>query len=262
MKKIALLALSLAFIFTLTACSPNANVSNQTDTNSSSSDTPADNTGSANTPKKIAMIMGQMNMDFFVYIAAGAEKAADELGVDLTVWNAASDIVKVGELVDLAAEQGFDAIITPDSTGSAKSAIEAAAGLGIPVVGYDSLAFPELFNATVASDSFEMGQQCANLAIEDAKQQGKDSVHFVIAYCHIGGKGMTSAKLKHRAKLQEWAARIQDCRSSGLSVRAWCRQEEINVTTYYRWERELLTAADTLEYGPVSAKASNSRSQR
>lgn len=32
MKKIALLALSLAFIFTLTACSPNANVSNQTDT--------------------------------------------------------------------------------------------------------------------------------------------------------------------------------------------------------------------------------------
>ena len=39
---------------------------------------------------------------------------------------------------------------------------------------------------------------------------------------------MTSAELKHRVKLQEWAARIQDCRSSGLSVRAWCRQEEIN----------------------------------
>ena len=31
---------------------------------------------------------------------------------------------------------------------------------------------------------------------------------------------MTSAELKHRAKLQEWSARIQDCRSSGLSVRA------------------------------------------
>ena len=55
---------------------------------------------------------------------------------------------------------------------------------------------------------------------------------------------MTSAELKHRAKLQEWAARIQDCRSSGLSVRAWCRQEEINAATYYRWERELLTAAN------------------
>ena len=56
---------------------------------------------------------------------------------------------------------------------------------------------------------------------------------------------MTSAKLKHRVKLQEWAARIQDCRSSDLSVRAWCRQERINATTYYRWERELLALAET-----------------
>ena len=52
---------------------------------------------------------------------------------------------------------------------------------------------------------------------------------------------MTSNELKHEAKKQEWSARIQDCRSSGLSVRAWCRQEEINAATYYRWERELLT---------------------
>lgn len=55
---------------------------------------------------------------------------------------------------------------------------------------------------------------------------------------------MTSAELKHRAKLQEWSARIQDCRSSSLPVRAWCRQEGINASTYYRWERELLTAAN------------------
>ena len=55
---------------------------------------------------------------------------------------------------------------------------------------------------------------------------------------------MTSAELKHRAKLQEWSARIQDCRSSGLPVRAWCKQEGINASTYYRWERELLTAAN------------------
>jgi len=40
-------------------------------------------------------------------------------------------------------------------------------------------------------------------------------------YCHIGGMGMTSAELKHHAKQQEWAAQIQNCRSSGLPVRAW-----------------------------------------
>ena len=64
---------------------------------------------------------------------------------------------------------------------------------------------------------------------------------------------MTSAELKHRAKLQEWAARIQDCRSSGLSVRAWCRQEEINAATYYCWERELLALAETEPCPSVSA---------
>ena len=64
---------------------------------------------------------------------------------------------------------------------------------------------------------------------------------------------MTSAKLKHRVKLQEWAARIQDCRSSDLSVRAWCRQERINATPYYRWERELLALAETEPCLSVSA---------
>ena len=56
---------------------------------------------------------------------------------------------------------------------------------------------------------------------------------------------MTSNELKHEAKKQEWSMSIQECRGSGLSVRAWCRQEEINAATYYRWERELLALAET-----------------
>ena len=70
---------------------------------------------------------------------------------------------------------------------------------------------------------------------------------------------MTSAELKHRVKLQEWAARMQDCRSSGLSVRAWCRQEEINAATYYRWERELLALAET---EPCSKQVSRNVAER
>ena len=64
---------------------------------------------------------------------------------------------------------------------------------------------------------------------------------------------MTSAELKHRAKLQEWSVRIQVCRGSGLSVRAWCRQEGITAATYYRWEREVLTAAGTIPRSSVPA---------
>ena len=56
---------------------------------------------------------------------------------------------------------------------------------------------------------------------------------------------MTSTALKHQARLQSWAEAIRDCRSSGLSVKQWCREREITTATYYRWERELLAVANT-----------------
>ena len=54
---------------------------------------------------------------------------------------------------------------------------------------------------------------------------------------------MTSIELKHQARLEEWTTEIQDCRRSGLSVRQWCRERGTTPTTYYRWERELLSVA-------------------
>ncbi len=56
---------------------------------------------------------------------------------------------------------------------------------------------------------------------------------------------MTSNELKHKAKLQEWALTVQECRSSGKPVKQWCIENKIKVTTYYRWEREILGTAGT-----------------
>ena len=64
---------------------------------------------------------------------------------------------------------------------------------------------------------------------------------------------MTSNELKHEAKKQEWSMSIQECRSSGLSVSEWCRQRGVTTATYYRWERELLTAADQAPCSAVPA---------
>lgn len=54
---------------------------------------------------------------------------------------------------------------------------------------------------------------------------------------------MNSSTLKHQAKLQEWAMIVQECRTSGLSVRRWCREKGITAATYYRWKQELLSIA-------------------
>ena len=64
---------------------------------------------------------------------------------------------------------------------------------------------------------------------------------------------MTSNELKHEAKKQEWSMSIQECRGSGLSVSEWCRQRGVTTATYYRWERELLTAANQAPCSAVPA---------
>lgn len=40
-------------------------------------------------------------------------------------------------------------------------------------------------------------------------------------------------------KLALWAERVSACRSSDLSVRDWCKENDICEQTYYRWQRKL-----------------------
>ena len=40
-------------------------------------------------------------------------------------------------------------------------------------------------------------------------------------------------------RAQLWAERIAECRGSGMSVRAWCRENKISEKTYYYWQRRL-----------------------
>ena len=49
--------------------------------------------------------------------------------------------------------------------------------------------------------------------------------------------------LKHAAKVQEWSVRIAECRSSGIGVKAWCREHSIALKTYYNWERQIVKEA-------------------
>ena len=50
---------------------------------------------------------------------------------------------------------------------------------------------------------------------------------------------MTVLEVKHQGKLRECQERIIECRSSGKPVKAWCQEQGVNATTYYRWEREI-----------------------
>lgn len=40
-----------------------------------------------------------------------------------------------------------------------------------------------------------------------------------------------------------WAERISACRNSELSVAQWCKENEICIQTYYRWQKKLFNMA-------------------
>ena len=56
-------------------------------------------------------------------------------------------------------------------------------------------------------------------------------------------KAVTAVSLRRPYSQEVWKNRIASCRGSGQGVRAWCAENAICVSTYYRWERQLLTKA-------------------
>lgn len=53
---------------------------------------------------------------------------------------------------------------------------------------------------------------------------------------------MTIYDVQNAQKLPIWKQRIIECRSSGMGVKAWCKQQGLDFTTYYRWERKILSS--------------------
>ena len=53
---------------------------------------------------------------------------------------------------------------------------------------------------------------------------------------------MTIYDVQNAQKAPIWKQRIIECRSSGMSVREWCKEHGLDFTTYYRWERKILAS--------------------
>ena len=61
--------------------------------------------------------------------------------------------------------------------------------------------------------------------------------------------------MKHAALLQEWSTKIAECRSSGMTVKAWCAKQGIPIKTYYYWEKRFVTEATQQLSLPAPAQA-------
>ena len=55
----------------------------------------------------------------------------------------------------------------------------------------------------------------------------------------MDGGTMDVMEIRQRVSRDTWQSRIHDCRSSGLTISAWCEQHNIRESTYYYWLRKL-----------------------
>ena len=47
--------------------------------------------------------------------------------------------------------------------------------------------------------------------------------------------------MSKQERLENWTARIMACRSSGMTVRAWCHKNELSEKTYYLLAAEVVS---------------------
>lgn len=63
--------------------------------------------------------------------------------------------------------------------------------------------------------------------------------------CRIGRWSKMEQSLQVTSKqerLENWTAKIMGCRSSGMTIRAWCQENSLSEKTYYYWQRRLFQA--------------------
>jgi transposase-like protein len=74
---------------------------------------------------------------------------------------------------------------------------------------------------------------------------------------------MNSAKILTEQRAVRWSGIIRECRESGLSVAAFCKQTGVNTSRYYYWLKKLRDEACELfvlsRIGEEAAKARDSQ---
>ena len=58
----------------------------------------------------------------------------------------------------------------------------------------------------------------------------------------------------HNTLLHEWAKRVKECRRRGLSVKEWYKENNVDLSTFYTWQKRVFNAISTqVQQTPVNS---------
>ncbi|WP_024833746.1 IS66 family insertion sequence element accessory protein TnpA [Ruminiclostridium josui] len=65
---------------------------------------------------------------------------------------------------------------------------------------------------------------------------------------------MEAKKVQQQYLLSKWAAIIQECRATGMSVKDWCLENNVNTAQFFYWQckirKQLCTSVENLANDP------------
>lgn len=158
----------LAFVVILSGCS-----------SSSSSSENNNASGQEDKPLNVALIVKSVDSEYWLTVKAGAEKAAEELGVNLSFKGAPTETDIAGQIsiVESAVNQHVDGIVLAASDTQALVApAEKAIDSGIPVVTVDSGIDSDKPQSFIATDNEKAAEEAAKALAEMAGKKGKVAV--------------------------------------------------------------------------------------
>ena len=120
----------------------------------------------------IGLSVSTLNNPFFVTLAEGAEAAAADLGVDISVVDAGDDVTKqVSDVEDLVSKGISVLIINPVDSDAVTGAVETAMAQGVRVIAVDRAVNGVEIDCQIASDNV-LGAELATQYIVDTLGSG------------------------------------------------------------------------------------------
>lgn len=159
MKKFIAFVLSALTVFTMSGCMVTID---------------GEGSGSSASEKSgaIGLSISTQNNPFFVTLAEGAEKAAQDLGVLLTVVDAGDDVTKqVSDIEDLVSKNISVLIVNPVDSDAVTGAVQAAMDQGVKVISVDRAVNGVDIDCQIASDNVA-GAELATQYIVDTLGEG------------------------------------------------------------------------------------------
>lgn len=154
MKKLLALALSFITIFTMSGCAIVIDGENSALSGGEKNGT-------------IGLSVSTQNNPFFVTLVEGAEAAANELGVKLSVTDAGDDVTKqVSDIEDLVSQNISVLIVNPVDSDAVTGAVQSAISQGVKVISVDRAVNGVEIDCQIASDNVQ-GAQLATQYIVD-----------------------------------------------------------------------------------------------